>query len=179
MQNRFSVWLPLLASFLLVGLFLLALFSQNPRRLPSVFVGKPLPPFSLPTLDGAPHGLTAQDFLGDEHAILNVWASWCAPCRAEHPHLMRLRRDGVAVFGLNYKDTPAAAKRFLKTLGNPYRKTGADRAGRVGVELGVYGVPESFVIDEKGMVLARHIGPLDEKIMAQHILPLLNKGGVR
>ncbi len=178
MSRRLALrWGPLVASGLLCLVFLAGLLMDNPQHLPSALVGKKVPVFSIPTLDGAVDGLTAQDLVTGQPVILNVWASWCGPCRVEHPHLMRLAKTGVPIFGLNYKDTSAAAARFLAVLGNPYQKIGADRSGRSAIDLGVYGVPESFVLDGQGRILMRHAGPLDQQVLAQHILPILSKEG--
>ena len=171
-------WLPVLASLLLFVIFLLALFGGDPSRLSSALLGKPVPHFTLPALDDAGVGLRHNDLQSDlqigRPVLLNVWGSWCAPCRTEHPFLMQLAAAGVPIFGLNYKDTPVAARRFLGALGNPYKKIGADRNGTTAIKLGVYGVPETFVLDGQGRVMARHAGPLDAHILRTQILPHLN-----
>ena len=171
-------WLPVLASLLLFVIFLLALFGGDPSRLSSALLGKPVPHFTLPALDDSGVGLRHNDLQSDlqigRPVLLNVWGSWCAPCRTEHPFLMQLAAAGVPIFGLNYKDTPVAARRFLGALGNPYKKIGADRNGTTAIKLGVYGVPETFVLDGQGRVMARHAGPLDAHILRTQILPHLN-----
>jgi len=173
-------WLPLALGLALFVLFFIGLFMGDPTRLPSAYEGTRLPAFSLPPLDEAETALTAADLaatdlVGDNIALLNVWASWCAPCRDEHPLLMALAGQGIAIYGLNYKDSENAARGFLARLGNPYRKIGADRTGRVAIDLGVYGVPETFVLAADGTVLTRHVGPLSSEIWNNDILPLIDK----
>lgn len=167
--------------FLLVVLvFLLALQKGDPSTLPSALTGRTVPEFSLPALDGLPgeaqgaqSGFDASDLRQGKVSLLNVWASWCAPCREEHPVLMSLAASGVPIYGLNYKDSGDAARRFLSTLGNPYQRVGVDPQGRAAIGLGVYGVPETFAIDGGGRILHRHIGPMTPEFMAETLLPML------
>ncbi|MGB0342551.1 MAG: DsbE family thiol:disulfide interchange protein [Parvibaculales bacterium] len=168
-------WLPLALVLILFALFFTGLFMGDPSRLPSAYQGKPLPAFSLPPLNETEAGLAHADLAGDDIVLLNVWASWCAPCRDEHPLLMALAGQGIAIYGLNYKDAPKAARGFLARLGNPYRKIGVDRTGRVAIDLGVYGVPETFVLDADGTLLTRHVGPLSPEIWNNDILPLISR----
>lgn len=134
------------AAFLGVGLFL------NPRDIPSALIGQPVPVFTLPALyDGAPP-LSNTDFLG-EVVLLNFFASWFVPCRVEHPLFMRLQREGVVpIYGVDFKDAPDDAKNWLKVFGDPYTRIGSDQIGRTAINLGVYGLPETFVIDRKGLI---------------------------
>ena len=166
-------WFPLFGGLVLFALFYVALFAGDPTRLPSALTGTRVPDFQLPglALDGV--GLKTADLVTGEPVILNVWASWCGPCRAEHPHLMALAAGGVKVFGLNYKDDGDAARRFLGSLGNPYASIGVDRRGQVAIDFGVYGVPETFVIDAEGRVVSRFAGPLDRDSLNTEILPYL------
>lgn len=168
-------YLPLALFVALAVLFLVSLFSGDPQKLPTALSGKPVPQFSLPPIEGigAQDGLSDRDLSQGRPVLLNVWASWCGPCRDEHPDLMALKAAGVPIYGLNYKDLPDAALRFLNTLGNPYAKTGADRDGRVAIDFGVYGVPETFVIDAEGRILSRHAGPLDETFVTTVIYPVM------
>jgi len=170
--GRWGRYAPLIiaAGFFLV--FYFALFGGDPGRLPSALEGKRLPSFSL-AWQGEEAALTARDLVTGQPVLLNVFASWCGPCRDEHPLLMQLAAQGVPIFGLNMKDAPDAAQRFLGQLGNPYRAIGADRSGRVGIELGVYGVPETFVLDAQGRVLTRYAGPLTPDVLKTEILPYL------
>ena len=168
--------LPLIVFVLLVG-FLAAGLSLNPREVPSPLIGKPAPAFSLPRLDAAGQTLSAQDLRGKVW-VLNVWASWCAPCRQEHPLIAELAKSGGApVYGLNYKDKPADATTWLGQLGNPYTATVSDVEGLVGIDYGVYGVPETFVIDKGGVIRLKHIGPMTPEALRDSVLPMLRKLG--
>ncbi len=130
--------------------------------LPSALIGREVPGFELPGLGDGP-GLSAADLKSPGVKIVNIWASWCGPCRLEHPKLVALAADGVTVHGFNYKDTPANAAAFLKELGNPYTRIGVDPTGRAGIEFGVYGVPETFVIDGQGKIRYKLVGPILER----------------
>lgn len=168
------VLLPLLL-FALVGIFLAVGLTRDPSTLPSALIGRPAPDFALPPLEGRDeHGLARAD-LGGQPMLVNVFASWCVPCRIEHPILGRLAEQGVAIQGINYKDRPADAKAWLAELGDPFRRVGADRDGRVAIEWGVYGVPETFVLDREGNIAYRHVGPLQPRDVDETILPLLEK----
>ncbi len=168
--------LPLIVFLVLVG-FLAVGLNLNPREVPSPLIGKPAPAFSLPVLDAPAQKLSAQDFRGKVW-VLNVWASWCAPCRQEHPLIAELAKSGGApVVGLNYKDKPADATAWLTQLGNPYIATVSDVEGLVGIDYGVYGVPETFVIDKGGVIRLKHIGPMTPEAMRDRVLPLLRKLG--
>lgn len=161
---RLVFLLPLLVAALLGGFLLWGLDPErDPNAVPSVLVDRPVPDYALPELAsvGVP-GLSRADHLevGEPH-LLNVFASWCGPCRIEHPVLVRMaQRDGVRLFGLNYKDAPDDARAWLAEVGNPYERIGSDVSGRIGLEWGVFGVPETFVIAADGTVLMRHVGPI-------------------
>jgi len=158
-----------LAVFLGLGL------TRDPSTLPSALVGKPAPEFVLPPLEGRDeHGLGRAD-LGGRPMLVNVFASWCVPCRIEHPVLTRLAEQGVVVQAINYKDRPEDAKAWLAELGDPFEHVGADRSGRVGIDWGVYGVPETYVIDKDGRIAYRHVGPLQPHDVERTILPLLEQ----
>lgn len=149
--------------------------TRDARKIPSVLIGKSVPEFALPAVQGRSLGLSSDDLQGDV-SLVNVFASWCVACRAEHPLLMRLARAGrVPIHGLNYKDEPDNAARWLDRLGDPYTRTGADLDGRVAIDWGVYGVPETFVISKDGRIAYKHIGPITERDMAQKIEPLIRE----
>ncbi|WP_153076823.1 DsbE family thiol:disulfide interchange protein [Paraburkholderia bonniea] len=172
MKKRFV--LPLLALALLLGL-LAAGLKQDPRKLPSALLGKPAPAFDLPLLQTPDVRLASQDLRGQVW-LLNVWASWCESCREEHPLLLDLAaRQVVPLYGLNYKDESAPALRWLASAGNPYTASLVDRHGQTGIDYGVYGVPETFVIDRAGRVRYRHAGPLSQTMLDATILPLVQQ----
>lgn len=167
---RFAVPLLLfgaLVVFLGIGL------HRDPRLVPSPLIGKPAPQFSLGTL-GAPEKLLQREDLLGRPFLLNVWASWCAQCREEHPLLLELGHAGqVTLIGLNYHDELDAGRQWLTERGDPYHLTLFDPQGKLGLDLGVYGVPETFVIDGKGVIRYKHIGPLSSAVLNQQILPLV------
>lgn len=146
--------------------------TLNPREVPSPLVGKPVPQFSLPTLEDPDKTLSDADLRG-QVSLLNVWASWCLTCRAEHPFLMELARRGIVIYGLDYKDSRESALDWTSRLGNPYRATGFDEDGKVAIDWGVYGVPETFVIDKQGIVRYKHIGQLTPRDWEEKIGPLV------
>lgn len=165
---------PMLVFGIVVG-FLGVGLTLNPRELPSPLVGKPMPPFELPQLQD-PENVFAPDGLRGQVWLFNVWASWCSGCQEEHPILMKLAKAGdVPVYGMDYKDRRDDALSWLRRHGNPYPMTAFDEAGRVGIDYGVYGVPETYVIDRQGVVRYKHIGPLDEEILQRKILPLVRE----
>ena len=165
------VFLAPLALFAVVAGYLAVGLTRDPGTLPSALLDKPAPAVALPPLlDGKP-GLASSDLKGAP-VLVNVWASWCVPCRAEHPVLTRLARE-VPVFGLNYKDKADDARRFLVELGDPYQRIGTDLSGRTAIDWGVYGVPETFVVDAEGRIRHRHVGPLTDKVVTETIRPLL------
>jgi len=147
--------------------------TMDPRKLPSMLIGKEVPEFDLPPVKGRTLGLSSKD-LKDEVSLVNVFASWCVECRAEHPLLMKLGASGpVPIHGLNYKDKPDDAANWLDGLGDPYTRTGADISGRVAIDWGVYGVPETFLVNRDGKVVYKHIGALSWKTYNEKILPLI------
>lgn len=162
-----------LGIFVVLALFLGVGLKLNPREVPSPLIGKPAPAFSLPTLADPAVSVTAEQMKGKVW-VLNVFASWCVPCLAEHPHVTQLARmPGVNVVGLNYKDKPEDAKRWLARHGDPYQAIAADATGRVGIDYGVYGVPETFIIDRSGVIRHKQIGPITAQSLNDDILPLL------
>ena len=158
-------------AFLVVGL------SLKPHEIPSPLIDKPAPAFSLPTLDAPQQNLSAQDLRGKVW-ILNVWASWCVACRIEHPLLVEFSKTGVVpIYGLNYKDKREDAIAWLNKFGNPYTRSLSDTEGLVGIDFGVYGVPETFVIDKNGIIRLKQIGPVTPEVLRDEILPLVRKLG--
>ena len=162
-----------LALFIVLALFLAVGLKLDPREVPLPLIDKPAPAFKLARLDDAATTISRDDLLGKVW-MLNVWASWCVACREEHPLLVAFaRRKLVPVYGLNYKDVRADGLAWLDRLGNPYDASLFDADGRVGIDYGVYGVPETFVIDRKGVIRYKHIGPLTPEVLRERIEPLL------
>jgi cytochrome c biogenesis protein CcmG, thiol:disulfide interchange protein DsbE len=176
-MRRVLFLLPVVLFAVLAGYFALALTSgRDPHDLPSAMIDKPAPSFTLAGLDGAP-GLS-RVALGGQVVIVNFFASWCVPCRVEHPLLMRLADTLAApVYGIAYKDRPEDTQQFLAQLGDPYGKVGLDESGRVGIDFGVYGVPETYVIDKNGRIRLRIVGPLTEETVTNELAPLVKRLG--
>lgn len=169
-MNRF-LW-PLVGFAVLVG-FLAVGLKLNPREVPSPFIGKPAPAFTAAVL-GQPERQVTRDELLGKVWVLNVWASWCGPCRDEHPLWVQLAPTlGVPVVGLNYKDQTNTAQQWLKQLGDPYAMSLVDPKGRIGIDWGVYGVPETFVVDAQGIVRVKHVGPVTPEVMKTKIEPAI------
>ncbi|KTC80002.1 cytochrome C biogenesis protein [Legionella cherrii] len=158
--------------FLLLCIFLWRGLSLNPHELPSVQLGKSLPPFSLPQLND-PNSFFDSKQLRGQVVLLNVWASWCAACVDEQVLMLQLAREGIPIYGLNYKDQSVNALRWLEQWGNPYKLVIEDRDGKVAIDLGVYGAPETFVIDKQGIIRYRHVGIMTQKVWLKEILPLI------
>jgi cytochrome c biogenesis protein CcmG/thiol:disulfide interchange protein DsbE len=174
-RNIVLAALPLIALVALIAVFATSI-NRDPGLVPSVLINKPAPAFSLAAVPGlgVPGFDTAS--LKGEVSVVNVFASWCIPCRQEHPVLSALKAEtGVKLFGINQKDAPANAKAFLDELGNPYDAVGADANGRTSIDWGVYGVPETFVVDGKGVVLFKHVGPLTQEAVEREIKPAILK----
>lgn len=168
---RLARFLPVILSIGFLVLFAIGLTLGPPQNIDSAYKDKALPAFSLSPLYEGDENLSAQSLQSGQPVLLNIFASWCAPCRVEHGVLMQLKERGVPIYAINYKDGRAAAKRFLNRLGNPYRGVGFDKSGTAALDLGVYGVPETFVIDGAGHVQLRHVGPLTDKYVREKILP--------
>lgn len=173
-RRNVLAFLPLAVAAVL-GVVLAWGLTRDPGNLPSTLIGKPVPDFALPPVKGRTLGLSSTDLKG-EVSLVNVFASWCVACREEHPLFMKLAAQGtVPLHGLNYKDQPDDAAKWLDSLGDPYTRTGADINGRVAIDWGVYGVPETFVIGADGRVAYKHIGPVTEDALAGTILPLVEE----
>ena len=173
-SRRAAMLVPLLLFAALVTVLGVGL-TLDPRLVPSPLIGKPVPEFELPPVKGRTLGLASGDLKG-EVALVNVFASWCLSCREEHPVFMDLRNRGVIpIHGLNYKDKPDDAAAWLAEMGDPYTRTGADLDGRVAIDWGVYGVPETFVVDREGRIAYKHIGPVTPKLVRETLLPLIEQ----
>ncbi|XWR21299.1 DsbE family thiol:disulfide interchange protein (plasmid) [Sinorhizobium meliloti] len=147
--------------------------SHNAQVIPSALIGKQVPVFRLPPVQGRTLGLSSVDLTG-EVSLVNVFASWCTACREEHPVFMELRRTrAVPIHGINYKDRPQDAEKWLDTMGDPYTRTGADLNGRVSIDWGVYGVPETFVIDRRGRIAFKHVGAVTPEVYREKLAPLI------
>lgn len=173
--RRLWLFLPLIGFLALAVLFSFRLGAGDPSRIPSALIDKPVPDFSLPPIKEAQGpGLADEDLATGVH-VVNVWASWCGPCRLEHPILMRLSADDrYAMAGINQKDVPENAVRFLGALGNPFDRIGADRRGGVSIDWGVYGVPETFIVKD-GIIVHKFVGPLSEGGLESDFMPALEK----
>ncbi|MEP1443289.1 MAG: DsbE family thiol:disulfide interchange protein [Hyphomicrobiales bacterium] len=170
--------LPVILFLGLAGLFFLQLVSgRNNSDVPSALIGKSVPTFELASLEGATLPSFSSDSPKDNKlTLINVWASWCAPCRAEHPFVEALsKNENLTIYGLNYKDTDENALAFLKELGNPYDAVGADHSGRVGIDFGVYGVPETFMIDKSGTIVHKFIGPITASRLQDELVPAIER----
>jgi len=182
--RRWGVALPFVIFVGLAGLFWYALHTGDPSRLPSAMIGKPVPQFTLPPLDGlkgedgaAVPSFSSADLADGKPTLVNVFASWCVPCLEEHPTLLALAKEpGIRIYAINYKDDPDSARRFLGRYGNPFERVGIDSTGRTAIDFGVYGVPETYVITADGKIAYRHVGPLTERAIKEKILPLMQAG---
>lgn len=184
-RSRLLVW-PLAIFGILALMFALALTSGDPSKLPSALIGRPAPIVALQALEGltegtqAVPGFSTADLPKGEVAVVNFWASWCAPCVQEHPVLVALKeRTGVKLYGVNYKDQAATARRFLGRYGNPFAGVGVDANGRAAIEWGVTGMPETFVLNGKGEIVYKHIGPISPEALEAKIIPVVRSAASR
>ena len=173
-------FLPVAVVFAVSVLFAMYLWQVGPggkdiSTLPSALIDKPVPEFELAPIEGRQLGLKSSDLKSAGLSLVNVWASWCPPCRVEHPYLMSLAEKGVTIFGINYRDKPADALRFLESLGDPYKRIGADTTGRVSIDWGIYGYPETFLVDRTGRIRYRHVGPISPQVIETVLNPLMDK----
>lgn len=174
LRARLPFILPV-ALFLIIAVAFAYGLTRDPRTIPSVLIDKPVPTFALPPVQGRSLGLSSADLKG-EVTLVNFFASWCVACLVEHPLFVELKKKGaVPVHGINYKDRPGDAAAWLDKYGDPYTRTGADLDGRVGIDWGVYGLPETFVVDRQGRIAYKHIGPISKRDMDEKILPLIEK----
>jgi cytochrome c biogenesis protein CcmG, thiol:disulfide interchange protein DsbE len=172
--GRLVLMLPV-AVFAAVALALYWGLNDNDDSLPSTLIGKPIPEFDLPPVEGRQTGFSSAD-LRDQVSIVNVWASWCVPCRVEMPLLNELAEDGIVpIYGINFKDDAVEALAFLEELGDPYTRIGADQSGRVAIDWGVYGLPETFVVDADGRIAYKHVGPFDRTSLKEDILSVVRR----
>lgn len=166
----------MIAPPLVFGAFVLlaavGMFRDDPEALPSARAGQPAPPVVLTEFSGA-ESFDDATLRDGSVKLVNFWASWCAPCRVEHPNLEALAREGITILGINYKDDPAKAQAFLTELGDPYTAIGRDAEGRMGLDWGVYGVPETYVIDGKGTILMRFAGPVTQRVIEEKLRPAM------
>ncbi|HUS95494.1 MAG TPA: DsbE family thiol:disulfide interchange protein [Hyphomicrobiaceae bacterium] len=185
-RNRRFGWVvaPLIVFLAMAVMFAFSLSGRDPSKLPSALLGKALPQVDFPALDGLTAegkpvaGVNAADLADGRVSVVNFFASWCVPCVQEHPFLVALaQRGGVRVVGINYKDPPPGGSRFLGRYGNPYERVGTDAAGRGAIEWGVYGMPETFVVDGKGRIVFKHVGPIDGRVLQDKILPAIKRAG--
>ncbi|MEZ5840516.1 MAG: DsbE family thiol:disulfide interchange protein [Hyphomicrobiales bacterium] len=182
-SRKFLALIPLLLFGALAVVFLFRLeHAGESRKIPSALIGKPAPTFTLEPIeglmrDGAPlAGLSSADLAGNGVTVVNIWASWCVPCRQEHGTLMEMAKDErFRLVGINYKDKPENARRFLGELGNPFAAAGSDQSGRVGIDWGVYGVPETYVVDNAGMIRFKYVGPLTDGVLNEGLYPAVEK----
>jgi len=158
--------------FLGLSILLLVGLSKDPSQVPSPLVGKPVPTFQLETLTGTPQD---QNIFNQQVSLLNVWATWCQSCRAEHEQLMLLAKQGVRIIGLDYKDERESAEAWLTDLGDPYETVLFDDDGVTAIDWGVYGTPETFIVDQQGIIRYKHIGPISKQDMTEIILPLIEQ----
>lgn len=172
-MRRIVLFLPL-AIFSLVTIAFVFGLDRDPARIPSVLIDRPLPRFDLPAVRVADVGLGSRNFRG-KPMLLNIFASWCVSCRIEHPLLMELRGQGVPIAGIDWKDKAADGARYLMDNGDPYVRAGVDVSGRTGIDLGVTGVPETFIVDGRGLVRFKQIGPIEPRDWANTIKPLMNR----
>lgn len=179
-RRHWFAYVPVIIFLGLAGLFAKGLVTSDPSKIPTALKNRPAPEFILPELiglqkNGTPMpGLSSADLKTGTVTLVNVWASWCGPCRQEHPILMQLAEDPtIKVVGINYKDKPENARRFLASLGNPYSRVGADRKGTSAIDWGVYGVPETFVVDGKGIIRHKLIGPITPSGLQKELLPAI------
>lgn len=175
MERRLIVFVMPVAAFALLGALLVGSFATPQPHAGDGYLDRPMPQFAQPPIVGTKKGLSTDDLDG-KVTLVNVFASWCASCRAEHPKLMQLTNEkGVYLYGINWKDRPGAGKVFLDQFGNPYKRTGDDSNGKLGTKLGVTGVPETFLIDTQGRIRYRHIGPINDKVWHDILKPLIEQ----
>lgn len=171
-MSRLKLFIPLMIFVVLAAFFWRGL-SLDPTDMPSALIDRPMPVFSLPTVNDASKVVSESDLKG-EVTLLNVWATWCISCRVEHPYLVELAEQGVKIVGVNYKDDVQEAQKWLKNLHNPYAYSIVDADGRLGIDLGVFGAPETYVLDRQGVIRYKHVGVIDNKVWTEQIKPIVD-----
>lgn len=171
-MKRLKLFVPLFVFVVLAGFFWRGL-SLDPQAMPSALIDKSFPEFSMPRLQDETTIATKADLLG-EYTLVNVWATWCVSCRVEHPYLNKLKEEGVRIVGLNYRDEAPAAREWLDNLGNPYAWNIFDPEGRLGIDLGVFGAPETYIVDKSGFIRYKHVGVLDQRVWDEKFLPVID-----
>lgn len=171
-KQRALLFIPVAVFAVLVVFFWRGL-SLDPNKMPSALLNKPVPPFSLPRLEN-PQEFRTQSILQGKVSLLNVWATWCVTCREEHAFLNKLKQQGVAIIGVDYKDNTQDAQRWIAELGNPYTEILTDVDGRFGLNLGVFGAPETYVVDKQGVIRYKHIGDLNQKVWDENVKPIFD-----
>ncbi len=170
MMSRLKLFIPFIIFIVLAAFFWRGL-SLDPTEMPSALIDKTFPEFSLPSLADENNSLTREDLLG-QVSLVNVWATWCAACKFEHPVLNTLADQGVAIIGINYKDNTSGARKWLDELGDPYQMTIVDTRGSLGIDLGVFGAPETYVVDKKGVIRHKHVGIVNMQVWNESLEPL-------
>jgi cytochrome c biogenesis protein CcmG, thiol:disulfide interchange protein DsbE len=182
-RSNAIVVVPLIVFVALAIVFGFSLKSGDPSKLPSALIGKPVPAVDFAAMaglvaNGKPvPGVTAKALAQGQVTVVNFWASWCGPCVQEHPLLVAMAKRGIKVVGINYKDPSPSGRRFLGRYGNPFAAVGIDPTGRGAIEWGVYGMPETFVVDPKGRIAFKHVGPISEQALASKLLPAIERAG--
>ncbi len=173
-MSRFFLYLPLVLFALLAAWFALGL-RQDPSRIPSVLIDQPMPEFSLPAIEGHDNPLSSEDIIG-RVALVNVFASWCIPCAIEHPQLMKIAaEEDIVIAGINWKEKPGDGAAWLRRLGDPYDYIGDDADGRIAIDFGVTGAPETFIVDHEGRIRYKQVGPITEQIWDEDIKPVVDQ----
>jgi cytochrome c biogenesis protein CcmG/thiol:disulfide interchange protein DsbE len=170
-MSRFKLFIPLIV-FVVLGLFFWKGLSLDPTHMPSALINKPMPEFQLPIVKDSDKQVTVEDMKG-QPSLLNVWATWCVACKVEHPYLNKLSQQGVMIFGVNYKDNTESAQEWLAKLGDPYAFSVVDADGRLGIDLGVFGAPETYVLDRDGVIRYKHVGVVDERVWTETLQPIM------
>ena len=172
-MKRLVMFTPLFI-FVVLGMFLFWGLNNDPTKLPSALLGKPMPKFELATLLNSDELKAEKDLVGNV-SLLNVWATWCISCRVEHPYLMDIAKEGVHIFGVNYKDQRKEAVDWLGEFGNPYVFSLYDENGRLGLDLGVYGAPETYILDGQGVIQYKHVGVIDQRVWLEVLKPIVDQ----
>ncbi len=170
-MSRFKLFIPLIIFMVLAAFFWKGL-SLDPTAMPSALLDKPVPTFSLATVNDEQRQVTQEDLKG-RVSLLNVWATWCISCRQEHPYLLAIAELGIPIYGVNYKDDVVKAKQWLKDLEDPYQFSIVDADGRLGIDLGVFGAPETYVVDKLGVIRYKHVGVITDKVWTETLLPIV------